>query len=318
MKFVRHVLLCLAVFLLSLPLLGGEADPVPEENKALIGAWQNEADAAYFLLFTPAKCAWTDKSGPQFARVKYFPGLVAVRVLGAPALWQVEVKDNRMTLTQVDFKKKTIKEGTKPSVWKKLDQVPKELDIQPLAFGEAKPVPVEQRKALQEEFKQREKLDQDVRKDPAKQADMGKVDADNTAFLKKTVQELGWIDAGRFGAQASNTAFLIVQHSGDMPLMLAALPAIEKDVKAKLVDGGAYALLYDRVKLNLGEKQRYGSQIARTASGEMVVLTLEDKAKVDQFRKEMGMTPLAQYLAFFKGQNGGKDVKFADDLETEK
>ena len=59
------------------------------------------------------------------------------------------------------------------------------------------------------------------------------VDADNTAWLREQMRELGWIDASRFGPDASFAAFLIVQHSQDLPLMLAALPEIEADVRAK-------------------------------------------------------------------------------------
>ena len=87
----------------------------------------------------------------------------------------------------------------------------------------------------------------------------------------------------------------------------------EKDVKAKRLDGGAYALLYDRLQLMLGEKQRYGSQIGAGPDGLTVMLPLEDKSKVDQLRKEMGLEPLAQYVGRF-----GKDVKFLDEMDKAK
>lgn len=89
--------------------------------------------------------------------------------------------------------------------------------------------------------------------------------------------------------------------------MTAALPEIEKDVRAKrLPDGQGYALLYDRLQLMLGRKQCYGSQIGQNDKGKLVVLPLEGRARVDEYRKEMSMPPLADYLALF--ERGGKKV----------
>jgi hypothetical protein len=91
--------------------------------------------------------------------------------------------------------------------------------------------------------------------------------------------------------------------------MLAALAPIEQDVKAKrLKDAQPYALLFDRTRLLLGEKQRYGTQIGADSKGGMVVLPLEDRQKVEEFRKEIGLFPLSKYLAAF-----GKDVKFLEE-----
>jgi len=41
------------------------------------------------------------------------------------------------------------------------------------------------------------------------------------------------------------------------------------------------------------------------------VLPLEDKAKVEEFRKAIGLFPLSQYLQIMEQQTG-KKVKFSD------
>jgi hypothetical protein len=138
------------------------------------------------------------------------------------------------------------------------------------------------------------------------------VDADNTARLRELVRDVGWIDVDRFGPEASDAAFLIVQHSGNLALMLAALPRIELDVRRKLLDAQAYALLYDRVQVMLGEKQRFGTQLGHAADGSYVVMPLEDRARVDDFRREIGLFPLKQYLEFLQEHTPMKDVRFAD------
>ena len=47
--------------------------------------------------------------------------------------------------------------------------------------------------------------------------------------------------------------------------------------------------------------------------GELLLIALEDRARVEELRKEIGLSALTQYLKFFEKQNGGKPVKFADD-----
>jgi hypothetical protein len=71
--------------------------------------------------------------------------------------------------------------------------------------------------------------------------------------------------------------------------------------------------LHDRLQLLLGEKQRYGTQMSQNAKGEWVILPLENPGKVEQFRKEIGLFSLAQYIEIFKQVNRIKDVKFQDE-----
>ncbi len=142
---------------------------------------------------------------------------------------------------------------------------------------------------------------------------MATVDADNTKYLIELVREVGWIDVERFGAPAAGNAFLIVQHSGNLPLMLAALPPIEKDVKAKRLDAQQYALLFDRVRVMLGERQRYGTQLGSNPQGELVVIPLESRERVDELRKELGLFPLGDYFKLFPGHENGKPIQFAED-----
>jgi len=170
----------------------------------------------------------------------------------------------------------------------------------PLVLGEAKPVPAETLASLKAELAKRVLVDQAVRKDPKRHDEMKQVDADNTAWLRKVAVEHGWIDTERFGTKAANAAFLLVQHSGDLPLMTAALPQIEQEVKAGRLNGQNFALLFDRLQLMQGGQQRYGSQVMKDSKkGDWVVRRLEDPDRVDELRKEMGLEPLEKYLARF-------------------
>jgi hypothetical protein len=48
--------------------------------------------------------------------------------------------------------------------------------------------------------------------------------------LRTTIRDIGWIDVPRFGVPAACDAAFIVSQSGDLPLMRAAVPRIEKDL----------------------------------------------------------------------------------------
>jgi len=173
--------------------------------------------------------------------------------------------------------------------------------LEPFPLGAARPVPAEVADAIRTELATRRERDQEVRKDPARRAEMPEVDSDNTAWLRRTVGEWGWIDTERFGAPAAGAAFLLVQHSGDLPLMLAALPEIEREVHAGRLDGQDFALLFDRLQVMQERPQRYGTQIIEDPNGEgWIVAPLEDPAGVDARRAGLGLEPLADYLERFE------------------
>lgn len=134
----------------------------------------------------------------------------------------------------------------------------------------------------------------------------------NSEYMRNLVQKVGWIDAKRFGYPTSQAAFFLVQHSWDLALMQSVLPRIKKDVAAGLMDGSTYALMFDRVQLTLGRRQRFGSQIARNATGEVYVLPLEEPEGVDARRNEWGLQPLKEYVALF----GASEVKISSECST--
>jgi hypothetical protein len=269
----------------------------------VLGCWSDETGDSFMRFSADGACTILEQGQRTAARAKIAGDAIELAVQGQHVTVNWKLAGERLLLTA---------QG-KETAYHRVEAVPEGMDPKPLALGSAA-VAADRVATLQAEFRRREVEDQAVRTDPAKQARMGEVDAENTAWLKELVQEIGWIDCDRFGAEAANTAFLLVQHSGDLPLMLAALPPIEADVKAKKLDGQPYALLYDRLQLHLGGRQRYGSQIGGYGQGAgMVVLPLEDREHVDDRRRELGMGPLSQYLDYFKQQNGGKDIPFSED-----
>jgi hypothetical protein len=274
----------------------------------LLGSWLDQDDKAQVIHFEPAKCIFARLGEPdsaRFARASFKPGKISTASWGRRTEYSVVLKDGALSISELP--------AGKTRTYRKLEVSPPEAQVKPLQLGERGALPDARIHSIQAELKRRGELDQRVRTDPSQQKDMANVDAGNTAFLVDLVREVGWIDVERFGAASAQHAFLIVQHSGKIPLMLAALSPIEQDVKAKRLDAQPYALLFDRLKVTLGEKQRYGTQLGSDEKGELLVMPLEDRSRIEELRKEIGLLTMADYLKLFVEQNGGKPVRFEDD-----
>jgi hypothetical protein len=124
---------------------------------------------------------------------------------------------------------------------------------------------------------------------------MADVDADNTSFLKKIVADRGWPGRSLVGGDAENAAFLIVQHSPDTAFQARMLPLIEKAYAAGEAEGQQVALLTDRVAVQRGRPQVYGTQ-ASIVNGRFKLNPIADSATVDQRRAALKMPPVAAYM----------------------
>ena len=125
----------------------------------------------------------------------------------------------------------------------------------------------------------------------------------NQSDLAALIEQKGWPKISDVGAMAATTAFLIVQHS-NLEKQKKYLPTIERLCKEKEANWSNYALMYDRIQVGENKPQKYGSQVKyneQTKSYEL--FPLEDEIKVDQWRKEIGMIPLSDYVAHW-------DMKF--------
>lgn len=212
------------------------------------------------------------------------PGRVETCSFGRRHVLEVAVEGDRLELQDHSTGEAT--------AYRRVDGVPEVFDPRPLELPDPVPLPVERVAEIQAELARRLELDQEVRVPPFDGPRMMRVDADNTAYLKGLVREVGWIDPGRFGDEAADAAFLIVQHSGDLPLMLAALPQLQEQERLQ-----EYALLFDRLQIRQGLPQRFGTQIGWAEDGIKGLLPIETLEEIDAIRAELGLPPLDDYLA---------------------
>jgi hypothetical protein len=126
-------------------------------------------------------------------------------------------------------------------------------------------------------------------------------DLGDQAALKPMIAKLpagGWFTKAAFGDKASEAAFLIVQHAvNDPALMRDTLARVEPLARRGEIDGGQFALMYDRVAQRFDHKpQRYGTQLS-CKDGQWQALGLEDPDRVDARRKALGLEQSeAEYL----------------------
>lgn len=162
--------------------------------------------------------------------------------------------------------------------------------------------------ALARELLERRRVDQAIRDtmverlqagqmlDSAFGARMMAIDSANTAWLKRVLDRQGWPGRSLVGAEAANAAFLIAQHAvHDSAFQARALALMERGVRTGDVRGSDVAMLADRIAVQRGQPQRYGTQ-AKLRDGRIVLDPIADSAHVDERRAGLGMPPLREYL----------------------
>lgn len=133
-------------------------------------------------------------------------------------------------------------------------------------------------------------------------------DAAHARRLKEIVEEWGWPTRATAGEEASNAAFLLIQHAdGDPEFQAATLPLLEEAAARDEIPLRDVAYLTDRVRAKQGRPQVYGTQYGvRTDSAGNVVAdsagnityvlpVVEDVENLDARRSAAGLGPWAEY-----------------------
>jgi len=154
--------------------------------------------------------------------------------------------------------------------------------------------------ALRRELLSMVDADQQVRQgfgsqmEPEKVARMQAVDAKHTARMKAIIVEHGWPGRSLVGEDGAHAAWLLVQHA-DASFMAQCLPLMDHAVSAGEASATDYAYLLDRVRMNQGKPQVYGTQFTSGADGKFVLYPVEDAEHVDERRRAVGLPSMAEY-----------------------
>lgn len=156
--------------------------------------------------------------------------------------------------------------------------------------------------ALHNELLAMRAADQDVRKrwiaagmnDETLKAEAAAIDAKHVARLQQIIDQLGgWPGKSLVGMDGSNAAWLIAQHGG-REFLHKVLPLMKTAAASGELPPASYALSEDRVRIQDGQKQLYGSQF-NTRDGKCEPLPIEDPEHVDERRKSVGLDSLSDY-----------------------
>jgi hypothetical protein len=259
-----------------------------EIPSALRGVWQLQDGNEVILIEEGRLVVWAQGNLRVVGLLGYKEGQLTVRRAGLVEHWHAVVSNGRLALEQ----------SGKERVFRHLESIPDAVRLDPLPLGPAAPLPTERVSAIQRDLADRLQRDQNAAKDKTlKEEDAKAIVEDNTRHLRSLVQEIGWIDVPRFGSKTSYAAVILAKHGGDLRLLLGVLPLIERDFKHSGDDAQAFAIVYDSVQLDLGRKQRFGTQIRGAGGDKPFLLPLEDPEHVDALRREIGLPPLGDYLS---------------------
>jgi tetratricopeptide (TPR) repeat protein len=120
----------------------------------------------------------------------------------------------------------------------------------------------------------------------------------NVEDLGVLLEEKGWPKRSQVGPEAAGAAFFVLQHS-NASAQEKYLPMFEKCCRENEADWQQYALMFDRMRMNRNLPQRYGTHynLDNRATNERILYPLEDEKKVEEWRREIGLEPLKDYLA---------------------
>lgn len=126
---------------------------------------------------------------------------------------------------------------------------------------------------------------------------MKNVDQESAVKVCNIIDKYGWLGSDEAGSEGNLTLFLAIQHVDDLIVQEKYLPLLKAAVQNGKADGWHLAFLTDRILMNQGKKQIYGTQkIINKDSGDWYIVPLQNPDIVDELRKEIGLSPLAEDL----------------------
>jgi hypothetical protein len=114
--------------------------------------------------------------------------------------------------------------------------------------------------------------------------------------LKEIIEAHGWPTHDLVGVEGGTAAWLIAQHADhEVDFQVEALALMQEALAAGQVDATEVAYLDDRVAVNRGEPQRYGTQIRCRGGVPDPATPLIDPEHIDDLRAEVGLGTLEEY-----------------------
>ena len=121
----------------------------------------------------------------------------------------------------------------------------------------------------------------------------------HVAALKKIISDIGWPTIDLVGEEASSAAWIICQHADhDLAFQKYCLDLMRPFVAKNKIDRKEYAYLVDRVLINEGKPQLFGTQMVDVKdwpTEEPVFKPIANREQLEHLRAIAGMEPFSVY-----------------------
>ncbi len=123
-------------------------------------------------------------------------------------------------------------------------------------------------------------------------------DSLNLIRVREIFYEIGYPTIDKVGEKSSHNFWALVQHADNFPYFQdSVLKTMKFEVEKGNIKKEDYAYLVDRVKVNLGQNQFYGTQMAINKTKDSYEpLPVENPEQLDNRRKEMNLPPIKFYI----------------------
>lgn len=150
-------------------------------------------------------------------------------------------------------------------------------------------------------------------------AEMEKLHNKNANVLNAIIDDIGYPTMDKVGEEASESAWLVIQHSIGQPgFMKKCLALLEKLAAENKVYARNLAYLSDRIATFEDKPQLYGTQFDWDENGDLSPNAYDDLEKVNERRKNIGFNTLEEQTEVIRSQARKENQLPPADLETRK
>jgi hypothetical protein len=123
------------------------------------------------------------------------------------------------------------------------------------------------------------------------------VGLDNQQKIKDLYSKYGYLGFDKIGNEYSKKFWITIQHAdNDIKFQQKMLKELGKEIKKNNAEKSNYAMLEDRIAINLNQKQRFGSQVTYNNEGQAIPKNgLLDSINIDNLRIEYDLPTFKEY-----------------------
>ncbi len=123
------------------------------------------------------------------------------------------------------------------------------------------------------------------------------VGLENQKKIKKIYSKYGYLGYDKIGKEYSRKFWITIQHAdNDIKFQQEMLKELAKEIDKNNAEKSNYAMLEDRIAINLNQKQRFGSQVTYNKAGQAIPKNgLIDSLNVDNLRINYNLPPFKEY-----------------------